>query len=88
MVCIRKPAACKALMADSFPEPGPLTQTSTSAMPYFFASLAHFSAARCAAKGVLLRAPLKPTLPAELQQIVSPFTSVMVMMVLLKLAAV
>ncbi len=44
------------------------------------------SAARCAAKGVLLRVPLKPTLPAEPHEIVSPFGVVMVMCVLLKVA--
>ena len=48
--------------------------------------IAHFSAARVAANGVAFRAPLNPTVPAESQQSVSPFTSVIVMMVLLKLA--
>jgi hypothetical protein len=44
-------------------------------------------AAACdAAKGVLLRAPLKPTQPAELVQIVSPAVSVTVIRVLLKVA--
>jgi hypothetical protein len=36
-----------------------------------------------AAKGVLLRAPLKPTQPAELVQIAPPSTSVTVISVLL-----
>src|SRR5437667_32277 len=40
----------------------------------------------CAANGVLLRLPLKPTVPAEAKQSTSPFVSVMVTMVLLKVA--
>ena len=49
---------------------------------------AAFSAARPAAKGVLLRAPLKPTVPAEAQERVSPLVSVMVTMVLLNVALI
>src|SRR5262249_7668740 len=41
-------------------------------------------AATCAAKGVDLRLPLKPRAPADDQEITFPETSVMVMMVLLK----
>src|SRR3954447_12356594 len=55
-------------------------------MPCLRASLAAFSAARPAANGVLLRAPLKPTVPADAQEIVSPLVSVIVTMVLLKVA--
>src|SRR3954468_23650582 len=55
-------------------------------MPCLRASLAAFSAARPAANGVLLRAPLKPTVPADAQEIVSPLVSVMVIIVLLKVA--
>src|SRR3954463_13002193 len=55
-------------------------------MPDLRASEAAFSAARPAANGVLLRAPLKPTVPAEAHEIVSPLVSVMVTIVLLKVA--
>jgi hypothetical protein len=50
------------------------------------AAPAHLWAACCAAKGVLLRDPLKPTHPAELRQSVSPSGSVIVISVLLKVA--
>jgi len=83
---IRSPAACRAEMADSRPEPGPLTLISTSRTPLRRAALAHCCAACWAAKGVLLREPLKPTWPAELEQIVFPFGSVIVIKVLLKVA--
>src|SRR2546428_7387935 len=53
-------------------------------MPAFRACEAAASAARPAANGVLLRAPLKPTVPAEAQEMVSPLGSVMVTIVLLK----
>src|SRR5207302_2177686 len=78
------PAACSAVIADSRPEPGPLTFTSISFMPNFCARSAQISAARWAANGVLLRLPLKPTVPAEAKQSVSPLVSEMVTMVLLK----
>src|SRR5205823_9899000 len=78
------PAACKAVIADSRPEPGPFTFTSISFMPNFCARSAQVSAARWAANGVLLRLPLKPTVPAEAKQSVSPFVSVIVTIVLLK----
>src|ERR1051325_8552622 len=73
-------------MACSRPAPGPFTFTSISTIPCLRASLAAFSAARPAAKGVLLRAPLKPTVPADAQAIVSPFVSVIVTIVLLNVA--
>jgi hypothetical protein len=44
---------------------------------------AHCSAAICAANGVLLREPLKPTLPAEAHASTLPSWSVMLTMVLL-----
>src|SRR6266702_5398842 len=78
------PAACSAVMADSRPEPGPFTLTSISLSPNLVALSAAVSAARWAAKGVLLRLPLKPTVPAEAKHRVSPLVSVMVTMVLLK----
>src|SRR2546422_8375174 len=55
-------------------------------MPRFWASRAHASAATCAANGVLLREPLNPTLPALAQVTTLPSMSVIVTMVLLKLA--
>src|SRR6516225_6683602 len=81
-----KPAACKAVIADSRPDPGPFTLTSISFMPNFDARSAQVSAARWAANGVLLRLPLKPTVPADAKQSVSPLVSVMVTMVLLNVA--
>src|SRR5947209_6788233 len=71
-------------MADSRPEPGPLTLTSISLRPNLVARSAATSAARWAANGVLLRLPLNPTVPAEAKQRVSPLVSVMVTIVLLK----
>src|SRR6516165_8873088 len=73
-------------MADSRPEPGPLTRTSISFKPNLAARSAAVSAARWAANGVLLRLPLNPTVPAEAKQSVSPLVSVIVTMVLLKVA--
>jgi hypothetical protein len=46
--------------------------------------LAACSAASWAAKGVLFREPLNPTLPALAQAMTFPLTSVIVMIVLLK----
>src|SRR4029077_11105041 len=86
MALTLRPAACSAVMADSRPEPGPLTRTSISFRPNFDARSATVSAARWAADGVLLRLPLKPTVPAEAKQSVSPLVSVMVTMVLLNVA--
>ena len=84
MDAILIPADCSAVIADSLPAPAPLTRTSISTTPAFLAALAHFSAARCAANGVLLREPLKPIAPEDPQQMVSPLTSVIVTSVLLK----
>ena len=83
---IRNPADCNAEMADSRPEPGPLTLISTSRTPLRIAALAARCAACCAANGVLFREPLKPTQPAELVAIVSPSMSVIVIKVLLNVA--
>ena len=55
-------------------------------MPCLRASRAQASAATWAAKGVLLREPLKPTLPALAHVITLPSRSLIVMIVLLKLA--
>src|SRR3989304_3001661 len=55
-------------------------------MPWALAFWAAFSAAVCAAKGVLFRDPLKPTVPALDQLTTFPLRSVMLIMVLLKVA--
>jgi hypothetical protein len=86
MEAIRRPADCIAEIADSRPAPGPLTLISTSRTPLRIAVLAQFWAACWAAKGVLLREPLKPTHPADLEQMVSPSISVTVIKVLLNVA--
>src|SRR5260370_17785231 len=64
---IISPADCRPVMALSRPDPGPFTRTSISFTPNLAAFSAHVSAARCAAKGVLLRLPLKPELPSVAQ---------------------
>src|SRR5688572_26849207 len=81
-----RPAFCRLRIACSRPAPGPFTFTSTSTMPLLRAVWAAFSAARPAANGVLLRAPLNPTVPADAHEIVSPFVSVIVTIVLLNVA--
>src|SRR5207244_11325691 len=86
MALTLSPAAWSAVMADSRPEPGPLTRTSISFRPNLLARSAATSAARWAANGVLLRLPLKPTVPADAKQSVSPLVSVMVTIVLLNVA--
>src|SRR5260370_15019325 len=86
MALIDKPAAWRAVIADSRTEPGPLTRTSTSLRPNLLARSAQVSAARWAANGVLLRLPLKPTVPAEAKHSVSPLVSVIVTIVLLNVA--
>src|SRR5216684_2736261 len=88
MALIDSPADCNPVIALSRPDPGPLTRTSISLTPNFEAFSAHVSAARCAAKGVLLRLPLKPDVPAVAQHNTSPFRSVMVTVVLLNVALI
>src|SRR5262245_29586940 len=78
-----RPAACSARSADSRPEPGPQTSTSSMRIPCSCAFLAQSSAATCAANGVDLREPLKPCAPADDQAIVLPCASVTVIIVLL-----
>lgn len=80
------PAACRAVIADSRPEPGPLTRTSISLTPNFAAFSAACCAANWPANGVLFREPLNPLVPALAQQRVSPLASVIVTVVLLKVA--
>src|SRR5215213_9248689 len=83
MVPTSRPAACSERIAVSRPEPGPLTNTSTLRMPCSWARRAAFSAAICAANGVDLREPLKPTWPAEAHEITFPMGSVIDTIVLL-----
>src|SRR5262249_55646530 len=78
-----RPVACRDRMAVSRPEPGPLTKTSTLRMPCSMARRAQASAACCAANGVDLREPLKPTWPEEAHEITFPFGSVIETIVLL-----
>src|SRR5579863_9463218 len=78
-----KPAAWIARKADSRPEPGPETSTSSIRKPCSEALRTASSAAICAANGVDLREPLKPIVPAEDHEMVLPCASVMVIIVLL-----
>src|SRR5215813_10337424 len=73
-------------MADSRPLPGPCTRTWTRFTPRLIASRAHCSAATVAANGVLFLEPLKPALPDEPHATALPWLSVMVTVVLLKVA--
>src|SRR5436189_3428025 len=78
-----RPTVCSARIADSRPEPGPLTRTSSDRMPTVFAALPALSAACVAANGVPLREPLKPMPPALDHATTLPSVSVMVTVVLL-----
>src|SRR6478752_2771484 len=86
METTRSPTDASAWMADSRPLPGPCTRTCTRRSPRFIASRPQFSAATVAAKGVLFLEPLNPALPADPHARVLPFTSVMVISRLLKVA--
>src|SRR5579884_1839289 len=77
------PAACSDRIAASRPAPGPLTYTSTWRTPFSMALRAALSAASPAAKGVPLRDPLNPAVPALAQARTLPWGSVMVTIVLL-----
>ncbi len=77
---------CSVRIAVSRPEPEPLTITSSLRIPISPALRPACSAATCAAYGVDLRDPLKPTDPPDDHPTTFPSWSVMVMMVLLKLA--
>src|SRR5713101_7725216 len=78
------PAAARARTADSRPDPGPLTRTSTVRTPWSRAMLAAFIAACCAANGVPLRDPRKPSDPELFHASTLPLVSEIVTMVLLK----
>src|SRR4051794_19958666 len=80
------PAVDSARTADSRPAPGPATRTSTVRIPASLALLAAVSEACCAANGVPLREPRKPSEPELDQATTFPIVSVNVMMVLLKVA--
>src|ERR1700722_6610856 len=67
-----RPVACSERMAAPRPEPGPLTKTSTLRIPCSMARRAAASAAICAANGVDLRDPLKPTWPEEAHAMTLP----------------
>ena len=77
------PAVAKARTADSRPEPGPATRTSTERKPDSLALFAAVSEACCAANGVPLREPRKPSEPELDQANTFPIGSVKVTMVLL-----
>src|SRR6478672_8559048 len=83
MVPTSSPTACSERIAVSRPEPGPFTNTSTLRIPCSCARRAAASAAICAANGVDLREPLKPTWPALAQEITLPMGSVIDTIVLL-----
>src|ERR687894_1248287 len=78
------PMDWKVRAAMSLPEPWPLTSMSTRLTPWSMALLATLSAVIWAAKGVLLRLPLKPRDPADSQAMTLPSWSLTETMVLLK----
>src|SRR4029077_9181767 len=78
-----RPTVCSARIADSRPDPGPLTRTSSDRMPTVFAALPALSAAWVAANGVPLREPLNPIPPALDHATTLPSVSVIVTVVLL-----
>ena len=84
MLLISNPTALSALTADSLPGPGPFTLTSKFFMPKSRATRPAFSAATCAANGVLFLEPRNPAPPAVAQHKALPCRSVIVIMVLLK----
>src|SRR5215210_2567800 len=73
-------------MADSRPDPGPCTRTCTRRTPSVTASRPACSPATVAANGVDFFDPLKPAFPDDPHEIVFPCVSVIVMVVLLKVA--
>src|SRR3989339_313915 len=83
-----KPLPCRARIAVSRPEPGPLTRTSISRSPPSTALRPAASAADWAANGVPFLVPLKPTAPEEEETKTFPEASAIVTMVLLKVALI
>lgn len=84
MLVTSNPAADKARIAASLPEPGPFTITSTDFKPCTNAAFVAVSAAICAAYGVDFLDPLNPNPPALAQERAFPCASVNVTIVLLK----
>src|SRR5689334_21628875 len=84
MLVIFRPQPFSARTADSRPGPGPPTRTSTFFTPCSCAATPAFSAATCAANGVLLREPRKPQPPDVAHDRVFPWRLVILMIVLLK----
>jgi hypothetical protein len=80
------PAFCIDLIAVSRPGPGPLTKTDMVFIPNSSAFFAASSAAIWAAKGVPFLVPLKPFFPAAPHDKTFPDSSVIVIIVLLKVA--
>ena len=78
ILVICNPATASALIADSLPEPGPLTSTSILTKPMESPFCAAFSAAIVAAYAVLFLEPLKPEVPAFSQTITLPNLSLIV----------
>ena len=78
------PTDWRDLKADSLPDPGPEISTLNVLRPYSFALVPTSSAAIWAANGVDFLEPLKPLCPAEDHARAFPFSSVIVMIVLLK----
>src|SRR5262245_41128580 len=83
MLVIFRPQLFRARTADSRPGPGPPTRTSTFFTPCSCAAWPAFSAATCAANGVLFLDPRKPQPPDVAHDRVFPCRSVIVMIVLL-----
>ena len=73
-------------MAASRPAPGPFTKISIDLHAVLHRAPGRGLGVTCAAKGVLLREPLKPCAPAEPQAMTLPSGSVRVTMVLLNVA--
>src|SRR5260370_1576318 len=89
MTTMCSPAPATARTADSRPEPGPFTRTSTLFIPYWSRAMpAVDSEACCAAYGVPFREPLNPIAPADDQHTTPPSVSVMVICVLFNGAAI
>src|ERR1700760_1179106 len=78
-----RPAACRERIPGPRPQPGAFTKTSTFLTPCSCALRAAFSAASCAANGVDLREPLKPTCPDDAHAMTLPWGSVIETIVLL-----
>jgi len=83
---IFRPVARNDRTAASRPPPGPFTLTSIVLNPSAMASSAAFLAASVAAYGVLFREPLKPKDPELHHEMVFPYLSVKVTIVLLNVA--